>query len=574
MMPEIAIAGNLHVAALEDAYMRLNRTGCPVCAPDDSSRLAQLVRTFSLSPLEQDLLLFAAAPELAPAIPSAFSDEPRTVAAAYELLQRGTDWLTFRNALRDDAPLRHWRLLSLDDSDEALPARTLVIDPRIVDYLLGCELASERVSRVATWRSAEAPKLREEMVRVATTAVRALELVLRGGSGRRVVFGIRGGTRRSAEEFAQAVLASIAMPLLSVDASIATLDRVLVLRESLLARSGVLVHGFAEEWLPRLTQASPVVFVTGFEERPAALAQQAWIEVNLPGTNASLNHKLGELAQRIATSAEWDDLILPADVKSRLDDLCTQARLQQTVLNDGGFGQKLTRGRGVTGLFCGPSGTGKTMAAEVIARRLEREMYRVDLARVVSKYIGETEKNLRQIFSEAEKAQCILFFDEADALFGKRTEVRDSHDRYANLEVSYLLQLFEESEHAVVLLSTNRRQAIDDAFARRFRFVVDFPMPNQALRQELWRTSFSAKIPLDGSVRLDVLAERLPLSGASIRNIALASAFLAVAENGGAPGPVSATHVVNAARREFEKLSSPMPVSASDLTAARKGAAR
>jgi SpoVK/Ycf46/Vps4 family AAA+-type ATPase len=248
--------------------------------------------------------------------------------------------------------------------------------------------------------------------------------------------------------------------------------------------------------------------------------------------------------------------------------LCGHARFQQAVLIDGGFGRKLMRGRAVTGLFCGPSGTGKTMAAEVMAHHLGRELYRVDFARIVSKYIGETEKNLRRIFAEAERARCVLFFDEADALFGKRTEVRDSHDRYANLEVSYLLQLFEEAEHAVVLLASNRRDAIDEAFARRFRFVIDFPMPSAALRRELWRSSFSPEIPLAAAVRVDLLAERLHLSGASIRNIALAAAFLAVAENGGFPGPVSANHIVAAARRELEKLSSPMPITAAELTAA------
>jgi SpoVK/Ycf46/Vps4 family AAA+-type ATPase len=276
------------------------------------------------------------------------------------------------------------------------------------------------------------------------------------------------------------------------------------------------------------------------------------------------------MAQRLPSIAAWNDLVLPIDVKARLEELCHQARLQHTVLVDGGFGRRLARGRGVTGLFCGPSGTGKTMAAEVIAHRLGRELYRVDFARVVSKYIGETERNLRQIFTEAERARCVLFFDEADALFGKRTEIRDSHDRYANLEVSYLLQLFEEAEHAVVLLATNRRQGIDDAFARRFRFVVDFPMPNAALRRELWRTSFSAEMPLDESVRVDVLADRLPLSGASIRNIALASAFLAVSEHDGAPAAIGAEHIVSAALREMEKLSSPMPVTAADITAAPK----
>jgi hypothetical protein len=578
----IALAGNLHAVALEAAYIRLHRAGDRIRGfePDESSRVRELARTFSLSPLELDLLLFAAAPELVPAIPAAFREEPRTVAAAYEFLQRDCDWLTFRNALRDDAPLRYWRMLSLDDSDEALPSRTLSADPRIVDYLLGCELASERVCRVARWRSAaDASQLSSEAARVVAAGVRAIELFSRSALGRRIFFGLPGGSNLEAEEFAQGVLASMSMPLLTVEANISSYDRILVLRESLLARAGLLVHDIAgaadrEEWFVRLGQASPVVFLTGFESRPAALAEQAWVDVTLPVTSRPMNHRLGELAQRIPPSAAWNDLILPVEVKARLEELCTQARLQHTVLVDGGFARKLARGRSVTGLFCGPSGTGKTLAAEVIAHHLQRDLYRVDLARVVSKYIGDTERNLRQVFAESERARCVLFFDEADALFGKRTEVRDSHDRYANLEVSYLLQLFEEAEQSVVLLSSNRRQAIDDAFARRFRFVVDFPMPSATLREELWRTSFSDAISLDSSIRLDVLAERLPLSGASIRNIALASAFFAVAENGGTPATVSAAHLFNATRREFEKLASPMPITFAELTAVRKGTAR
>lgn len=597
MNATVTIAGNLHAAALETAYARMGRGAARFRgfeSEEATSRLRQISETFSLSAIEQDLLLFAAAPELAPAIPDARallgaagcppSNFP-TVQSAYELFGGDVDWLEFRNALREDAALRHWRLLSLTDSGDAMPMRGLIADPRIVEFLLGGEMASERVCRVARWRApADAREYSGDMARVLGGTIRALEWFSRAADGRRIFFALSGGSPAEMEEFAQSVMASVGMPLLSTNASVAPADRTLVLRESLLARAGLLVHDLppaaqsesADEWYGWLTQASPVVFLAPNPNdapatpiaRPAALEQHAWVRVTLPASvTPKPQHKLGELAQRIVSIATWEDLVLPLDVKSRLEDLCRQAHLQQTVLVAGGFGRKLARGRGVTGLFCGPSGTGKTMAAEVIAQRLQRELYRVDFARIVSKYIGETEKNLRQIFTEAERARCVLFFDEADALFGKRTEVRDSHDRYANLEVSYLLQLFEEAENAVVLLASNRRQSIDDAFARRFRFVVDFPMPNAALRRELWRSSFSTEIPLDGSVRLDVLAERLQLSGASIRNIALAAAFRAVSENGDAPGPVLAAHIVYAARRELEKLSSPMPVTASDLTA-------
>jgi SpoVK/Ycf46/Vps4 family AAA+-type ATPase len=201
------------------------------------------------------------------------------------------------------------------------------------------------------------------------------------------------------------------------------------------------------------------------------------------------------------------------------------------------------------------------MAAEVVARDLQRDLYRVDLAQVVSKYIGETEKNLRRIVIEAERARCVLLFDEADALFGRRTEVRDSHDRYANIEVSYLLQLIEETEAAVVLLTTNRREAIDEAFLRRFRFLIDFPLPDAEIRRKLWANSFPPQLDIR-NVRFDVLADRLPLTGANVKNIALAATCLA-ASNGGIVGSEQIAH---ATRRELERMGRPAPFSDADLT--------
>lgn len=286
-----------------------------------------------------------------------------------------------------------------------------------------------------------------------------------------------------------------------------------------------------------------------------------WKDV-VTACRAESQHRMGDLAQRLEPLYTWEDLILPPEATAKLQELCAQVRCRQKVLHQFDFASRLTRGRGVTGLFAGPSGTGKTMAAEVIAQDLNRELYRVDLARVVSKYIGETEKNLREIFHEAERARCVVLFDEADALFGRRTEVRDSHDRYANIEVSYLLQLLEETESAVVLLATNRREAIDEAFMRRFRFLVDFPLPDRGLRQRLWERSFPARVPIAG-VHFDTLAERLPLSGASIRNIALAAAYLA-ASDGGVVGP---RQIALGARRELEKLGRPAPFSEADIRA-------
>ena len=217
------------------------------------------------------------------------------------------------------------------------------------------------------------------------------------------------------------------------------------------------------------------------------------------------------------------------------------------VYQDWGFGAKLNRGRGISALFAGPSGTGKTMAAEVLARHLRLDLYRIDLAGVVSKYIGETERNLRSIFTAAERGGAILFFDEADALFGKRSEVKDSHDRYANIEVNYLLQRMEDFR-GLAILATNRKSALDSAFVRRLRFIVDFPFPDAAHRLRIWQSVFPPQADLQ---ELDVAwLARFEIPGGQIRNIALAAAFLAASEG----APIGMLHVMRAARREYAKM--------------------
>jgi SpoVK/Ycf46/Vps4 family AAA+-type ATPase len=209
----------------------------------------------------------------------------------------------------------------------------------------------------------------------------------------------------------------------------------------------------------------------------------------------------------------------------------------------------MSLGRGVTALFAGPPGTGKTMAAEVVAASLGLDLYRIDLARVVSKYIGETEKNLNAVFSAAEDSNAILLFDEADALFGKRSEVQDAHDRYANIEVAYLLQKMEQYEGAAIL-ATNMRQSLDEAFMRRLSFVIAFPFPDEDSRRRIWQGIWPEQTPLDSRVDLDWLARRFRLSGGNIRNIALAAAYLA-AQDGGL---VTHDHLLTAVRREYHKM--------------------
>ncbi len=261
--------------------------------------------------------------------------------------------------------------------------------------------------------------------------------------------------------------------------------------------------------------------------------------------------RLEDLAQRIVPSAGWDDLILPEPQMQALRQLADQVRHRMQVHESWGFADKGRRGLGVSALFAGASGTGKTLAAEVVARDLDLDLYRIDLSAVVSKYIGETEKNLARVFDAAEEGGAFLLFDEADALFGKRSEVKDSHDRYANIEIGYLLQRMEAYQ-GLAVLTTNLKSTMDKAFQRRLRFIVSFPFPDAAQREAIWRRAFPAKTPTEGleAARL----ARLNVAGGNIRNIALNAAFLAAA----AGAPVGMRHLLEAAQLEAQKIERPL----------------
>ncbi len=261
--------------------------------------------------------------------------------------------------------------------------------------------------------------------------------------------------------------------------------------------------------------------------------------------------RLHDLAQRIEPAAAWNDLVLPPAQLQALRSIAAHMRQRALVYDQWGFSDLGRRGLGISALFSGASGTGKTMAAEVLANELHLDLYRIDLSAVVSKYIGETEKNLRRVFDAAEESGAILLFDEADALFGRRSEVKDSHDRYANIEVSYLLQRME-SYRGLAILTSNLKHALDPAFTRRLRFIVHFPFPDTAQRIEIWKRIFPAKTPTQG-LDLEKLA-RLNLSGGNIRNLALNAAFLA-ADSG---EPVSMKHLLIAAQAEYAKLEKPL----------------
>lgn len=258
---------------------------------------------------------------------------------------------------------------------------------------------------------------------------------------------------------------------------------------------------------------------------------------------------LGTLGREVIPRFGWDDIVLPAEVTVVLREIVERVRHRPLVFGEWGFNAKHAASRNLSILFSGPSGTGKTMSAEVMANDLGLSLYRVDLAAVVSKYIGETEKNLSKIFDDASASGAILFFDEADAMFGKRSEISDSHDRYANLEVSYLLQRMEEYD-GIVILASNLRNNMDDAFIRRLHFAVDFPFPEIQARAEIFRRTMPKSTPLDDEVDLQSLARRYRLSGGNIRNVVVASAFLAAAED----SVVRQKHLELAVRREHQKM--------------------
>jgi AAA+ superfamily predicted ATPase len=259
--------------------------------------------------------------------------------------------------------------------------------------------------------------------------------------------------------------------------------------------------------------------------------------------------ELATLAPRVEPVHRWEELVLPADAVAQLREIARRVTHRERVMEEWGFGARLPRGRGINALFSGPSGTGKTMAADVLAGALGVDLYRVELSGVVSKYIGETEKNLDAIFAAAAGSNGIVFFDEADALFGKRSEVHDAHDRYANIEISYLLQKMEAFD-GVAILATNLRGNLDGAFVRRLAFTVHFPFPDEASRLRIWRAVWPSAVPLGADVDLALLARQFALSGGNIRNVALAAAFLA-AERG---EPVAMRDLMAATRREYQKL--------------------
>jgi predicted nucleic acid-binding protein len=299
---------------------------------------------------------------------------------------------------------------------------------------------------------------------------------------------------------------------------------------------------FDPQQIHRVVRAAGAAAALRNPESPALEQGDLWL-----AARGHAVRSMEGLAEKIEARRSLEDLVLPREQLQQIQEIASQVAQRGRVYEQWGFGARLNRGRGIAALFAGPSGTGKTMAAEVVAHHLQLDLYRIDLSSVISKYIGETEKNLRRVFDAAEESGAILLFDEADALFGKRSEVRDSHDRYANIEINYLLQRMEDYR-GLAILATNRKSLLDQAFLRRLRFLVDFPFPSAADRVRIWRGAFPPQAQV-GALDFEFLG-RLEVSGGNISNIALNAAFLAAGENAG----IHMNHVMTAARREYAKI--------------------
>jgi hypothetical protein len=370
----------------------------------------------------------------------------------------------------------------------------------------------------------------------------------------------RTAARRFVERARCAVLLStrggwgeIARAMVTIAVDKPSVDEQRALWRRLLGDAGTALNGSVDALTAQFDLSAGMIrrLVPGHRPVAAAGAPRVDAAALWDAARALSRDALDDLAQRIEPSATWDDIVLPQAQRRTLREMAAQVRHRTTVYETWGIARKSRRGLGISALFAGASGTGKTMAAEVLANDLHLDLYRIDLSQLVSKYIGETEKNVRRVFDAAEGGGAILLFDEADALFGKRSDVKDSHDRYANIEVSYLLQRME-AYRGLAILTSNMKHALDPGFLRRIRFIVHFPFPDGAQRAEIWRQMFPAAMPVS-DLQFDKLA-RLAMPGGHIRNIAVNAAFLAA----DADEAVQMKHLLQATRSEYAKLEKPL----------------
>ncbi|MEP0916874.1 ATP-binding protein [Leptolyngbya sp. DQ-M1] len=574
-------------------------------SPD--SRLASVQQKFSLSQFDLDVIAIALAPELDRRYESLYaylqndvrSKRPSVDLALNLLCVDAIERLEKRDRFASTSPLIQEGLLSLESeqSKPTLLAQEIHLNPQLIRFLLhqpgldpGCELCELVQSTISL----------EELPNDLSTPLKALI-----DQDWQMPVYFQGSDRALKRKAAQALAKALNCPLLI--AAQAT-DIAYWVREAWF-QNALLYVEIDSETVPALRKtrmllsgeqpfrsAEPLGIVTLMFPMPDfTQRQQAWKkhleEANLAiaasdldaladrfrltdtqivdaiatarhvaewksepinlfaAARAQSGQDMTGLARKINPVYGWDDIILSTDSKAQLEELCNQAKYRPKVYQDWDFGKRLSRGKGLNVLFSGLPGTGKTMAAEVIAQELQLDLYQIDLSQIVSKYIGETEKNLDRIFTAAANSNAILLFDEADALFGKRSEVQDSHDRYANIEIGYLLQKMEEYE-GIAILTTNLRSSLDDAFVRRLRFMIDFPLPNERDRLCIWERIFPAATPRSPDVDLSAMARRFEISGANIRNIALAAAFLAASEG----GVITMTHLIRATQREYQKM--------------------
>lgn len=592
---QLGLAGDLAAcrSAYEAARTRLAATG-------DPAAIDRLALVFALSPFDLDVLLLGCAARLVAGFGTA--DFERALSLV------GTDSFEARAAalarLGPDAPLRRLRLIFVDGP--VAPGSCFQIDERIGDLLLGENQPAPQIEQALDDPDpGPLPECHVEMIEALARSVNVdrpcAALVGPPRSGRHSAaaalargFGLGVRTLRprflpvdpmQRRDFVAALAREAALSRFAVAVDSDTDEGRLAAED--------LLHGFegfvilVGTGLPEAARQVPVGrcrpltaadrlslwqgllcdHAAKIDPGPVELAEHfalgpsemSRIADTVAGTRQADGRALWDacreiagrglagLSERIVPIHGWDDIVLPGDVLELLRSVAAQVRLKSRVLGTGGFGRSLVRGRGTAALFAGPSGVGKTMAAEVLANELGLDLYRIDLSSVVSKYIGETERNLRQVFDAAEAGGCVLFFDEADALFGKRTEVKDSHDRYANIEVSYLLQRMEAFS-GLAILATNLKNNLDPAFLRRLRYVVDIPYPDAQLREAIWRQAFPSGT---ATAALDYNAlSRLDLAGGNITVAAINAAYLAAAED----TPVGMKHVAQAVRAEFRKL--------------------
>jgi hypothetical protein len=567
--------------------------------PADSA-LDRLAHGFGLTGFERSLLLLTAGPELA----AAFAAELRTACGSPQpsfgialALLPGAHW----SAITPDAPLRRWSLLRLLDTSSPINS-PLTVDERVLHHLTGAGYLDSELATIA--------RPLPVRTQVPAPLHRAAESVATAWSHHRAVL-LSGPQAANLQLVAAAAGAAhgrqvllVSVDDLPTDATARQRTARLIERETVLSGhawalcldgadpaeraaapraiadldvplavlcdedTAVSSDAFVRVPVNRLSAADRVALLRSALRRagaPEQHAEEAAGTFDLTAADAEeaardtalgaplwqacrerARPSLSGLAQVLRPAARWSDLVVPEAQAAQLRALVAAVRHRTTVLDDWGFADRTAAEPGATALFVGPSGTGKSFAAQVVAGELGLDLVQVDLSQVTSKYIGETEKNLRRVFAAAEDSAAVLLFDEADALFGPRSEVHDSHDRYANLETAYLLQRLERFR-GLAVLTTNARSALDRAFTRRLRTVVNFPHPDPAMREALWRRAFPPATPVDG---LDpAKLAHLDLAGGEIASVALVAAYLAAADR----GPVAHHHVVTAARWELAK---------------------